>query len=257
MNVVIGDTSQISYFFPDDFEKISSRNIPNFQKKINTAFICFAEQRTFNKSLTEKDFIDVNVNYTSSVVNKLVDKCDNIVLYGTSELWNNCDGPIDINTDINYKYSPYIKSKEILWDYLKENRLKNKWDNVNIIHAFNFNSSYRKEGFLFYKFFDSIINKTINEVGNINIERDIIHPKYLVNNSIICNSDRIVGSGKLTNIKEFVGQLFKHYGLEMSYFIKENNYKSNHEGNSFWLKTETVYDELLKDTIDELNLKII
>lgn len=257
MNVVIGNTSQLSYFFPQDFKKISSRNIPELNDEIDTVFICFAEQRTFNTSLTENDFLEVNVNYTSKIVDELKNKSKKIVLYGTAELWNNCNGAIDINTPIDYKYSPYVKSKEVLWDKIKEKRERGDWNNVNIIHSFNFNSTYRKEGFLFYKFFDSIINKTIYEVGNINIERDIIHPKYLVDNSLNCEFDKIVGSGKLTNIKIFIEELFQHYNLRMNDFIQETGYKSNHEGNSFWFKTDKVYDELLRDTIEELNFKIL
>lgn len=254
MNVVIGNTSQLSYFFPNNFQKITSRNIPHFEEKINTAYICFAEQRTFNSTLTEKDFIDINVNYTSKFVDQIVDKCERIILYGTAELWNKCDGPIDIKTPINYKYSPYVKSKEILWNHINEKKLRGDWSNVNIIHPFNFNSFQRKEGFLFHKIFSSLMNKTICEVGNVNIQRDIIHPKYLTNKSIYCDCDTIVGSGKLINVKNFINDLFIHYGLKMSDFIKENDIKSNHEGNSFWLNTDMIYKDLLKDTIQELNL---
>lgn len=253
MNVVIGNTSQLSYFFPQDFKKLSSRNIPKLNDEIDTVFICFAEQRTFNTSLTENDFLEVNVNYTSKIVDELKNKSKKIVLYGTAELWNNCNGAIDINTPIDYKYSPYIKSKEVLWDMIKHRKSLGDWSNVFIIHPFNFNSIYRKEGFLFYKFFDSLFNKTIHEVGNINIERDIIHPKYLVEKSITCESDLVVGSGKTTNVKDFVKSLFNFYGLNMEDYIKEKGLKSYHQGNRFWLNTNSIYDGLLNDTISELN----
>jgi len=255
MNLVIGDTSQLSIYFPSDYHRISSRNInEKLLDNYDDVFITFAEQRTFDSSLTEKDFLDVNVSYTSKIVNSLKDKSKRIFLYGTAELWNNCDGSINIDTPTNYKYSPYVKSKEVLWDLIRENRESSEWENVNIIHPFNFNSIHRKSGFLFYKFYDSLINKTINQVGNININRDIIHPSYLVKRSLSCDSDILVGSGKVTNIRNFIDQLFDYYGLNMTDYIKENvDSNSNHQGNTFWLETENVYDELMNDTLIELN----
>ena len=90
-NLIIGNTSQLSHFFPKEGNVfISSRNI-NFEeiklKRYKKIFILFAEQRTF---LKEEDnfFIDVNVKYTLKVVDKLKDYCDFVVVYSTSELWN-------------------------------------------------------------------------------------------------------------------------------------------------------------------------
>jgi nucleoside-diphosphate-sugar epimerase len=256
MNLIIGNTSQLSFYFPPEYQRISSRNIndKDLLDKYDNVFITFAEQRTFDKSLTENDFLEVNVLYTSKIVDLVKDRSKKVFLYGTSELWNNCNGLINIETPINYRYSPYVKSKEVLWNLIKENREKSEWDNVNIIHPFNFNSIHRKSGFLFYKFYDSIINKTINHVGNININRDIIHPSYLVRKSINCDSDILVGSGKTTNIKNFIEQIFNYYGLNMTDYIKENiESNSNHQSNTFWLETENIYDDLMNDTIKELN----
>lgn len=258
MNLVIGNTSQLSYYFPDDFVKVSSRNIEmNSFRKLNSVYITFAEQRTFDNSLSEKDFISVNVDYTSEVITSLSQISKKVFVYGTAELWNNIDGPITIESNIDYKYSPYVKSKEILWNTIKEKRLKGEWENVNIIHPFNFNSLYRKPGFLFYKFYDSLINKTIHQVGNINLYRDIIHPSYLVKKSLDCDSDVLIGSGRIVNVRDFVSSIFDYYGLHMKDFIKEDiQSNSIHQGNTFWLKTENIYDSLLNDTVNELN-KII
>lgn len=105
MNLIIGDTSQLSVYFPSDYQRISSRNInENLLGIYDDVFITFAEQRTFNTSLSESDFLDVNVSYTSKIIDLIKDRSKRVFLYGTAELWNNCDGAINIETPINYKY---------------------------------------------------------------------------------------------------------------------------------------------------------
>jgi len=254
MNIVVGDTSQLAYFFPDNFIKISSRNINIGNQNFDTVYLTFAEQRTFNKNLSESDFIEINVNYTTKVINELLDKSKKIIIYGTAELWNNHDGAIDINSKIDYKYSFYVKSKELLYEKLLENRQKSLWHNVFIIHPFNFNSLKRKEGFLFHKIYDSLINNKINNVGYLDINRDIIHTSFLAKQSLICNEDCLVGSGKLTNIKNFITNLFgkfnKHYE---DFLIEDKNAFSFHKGNEFYLKSNIIYNNLLNDTIYEIN----
>ena len=49
-NLVIGNTSQLAYYFPDDYEKISSRNIEFKNENYDRVYICFAEQRTYLKN---------------------------------------------------------------------------------------------------------------------------------------------------------------------------------------------------------------
>jgi nucleoside-diphosphate-sugar epimerase len=89
-SLVIGNTSQLSYYFPDNFEKISSRNIDFTKlcsKKYDKVFLLFAEQRTF---LNESDdfFLKTNFNYTLEVINKFKDISNKVIIYSTSELWN-------------------------------------------------------------------------------------------------------------------------------------------------------------------------
>ena len=148
-SLVIGNTSQLSYYFPNNFEKISSRDIDFTKlcsKKYDKVFLLFAEQRTF---LNESDdfFIKTNFDYTLEVINKFKDISNKIIIYSTSELWNKYDGGISIDTPYNYFETPYIKSKEILCNTINQNR--EKYKNVIIAYPFNFNSPYRKEGFLF------------------------------------------------------------------------------------------------------------
>ena len=256
MNLIIGDTSQLAKFLPENFLRISSRNIDfsSFKhQNFDTVYITFAEQRTFNQSLIEKDFIDINVDYTSKVITFFSNISRKIIIYGTAELWNNTNGTIDLNTKIDYRYSPYIKSKEILYYKLINNRLNNKWENVIIIHPFNFNSTFRKDGFLFYKVFDSILNNRKITVGYLDIRRDLIHTKYLAQKSLSINQDSIIGSGKITNIREFISEIYLYFNKHIDDFVIENkNVTSNHKNNIFWLNTTEIYNSLFEDTIEDL-----
>jgi nucleoside-diphosphate-sugar epimerase len=207
-NLVIGNTSQLSHYFPNDYEKISSRNIDFAtlcSKKYDKVFLLFAEQRTF---LNESDefFIKTNFDYTLEVINKFKDISNKVIIYSTSELWNKYDGCVSLSDEYNYNYSPYIKSKEILCNYINHNR--DVYPNVIIIYPFNFNSVYRKEGFLFGKIFDSILNDKKISIGDINFNRDLTHPKNIVDVSLKADKDCIVGLGELINVQKFIEDIF-------------------------------------------------
>ena len=74
-NLIIGNTSQLSHYFPSDYEKISSRNI-NFdeikKKRYKKIFLLFAEQRTFVENNVE-DFNKINFDYTLAVIDNLLE----------------------------------------------------------------------------------------------------------------------------------------------------------------------------------------
>lgn len=254
MNLVIGDTSQLGISFPENFVKISSRNIDTSKiKGYDVVYITFAEQRTFDKQLTEKDFIDINVSYTSKIIEAIYKTNIKVIIYGTFELWNSHTGPVNIETPIQYNYSPYIKSKEILYNLLLDKRSKKKWENVFIIHPTNFNSTNRKKGFLFSKIFNSIINNVKIEVGDLDIKRDIIHTNYLIDKSIKCDEDMIVAAGFVTNIKEYVKKLYFLSNLNYDELVTEKIYNiSPHKNNYFWLDTKDKYNNLIKDTINDI-----
>ena len=77
-NLIIGNTSQLSYYFPLDYDRISSRNIdyPSIiNKKYDSIYILFAEQRTFLNE-DENFFIKTNVDYTIDVINNLKNHCN-------------------------------------------------------------------------------------------------------------------------------------------------------------------------------------
>ena len=51
-DLLIGNTSQLSYYFSNDIVKISSRNInaDTFEKSWNRVYLCFAEQKTYKNN---------------------------------------------------------------------------------------------------------------------------------------------------------------------------------------------------------------
>lgn len=260
INLVIGNTSQLAYYFPDDYEKISSRDI-NYEyyqdKKIDTVYLCFAEQRTFleDKNLEDK-FIKVNVDYTLDVIEKFKPISKRIVVYSTCELWNNCTGGIDLKTYQDYNYSPYIRSKGIMSDMLFINH-----PDVIILYPFNFNSVHRKSGFLFSKIFNSIINKKKIEIGDTYFYRDIIHPKYLVERSIKAKNNELVGSGRLTFINDFIRDLYSSFNMNYDDYVTENfDHNLKVERKIFYLNSQKnlyTYKNLLDDTVEDISRVIL
>jgi nucleoside-diphosphate-sugar epimerase len=253
-NLVIGNTSQLSYYFPKDYEKISSRNL-DFnkikEKKYNRIYLLFAEQRTFlNETL---DFFkEVNFNYTLKVIDELKDVCNKIVIYSTSELWNKYDGCVSVNDPYNYNPTSYITSKEHLCNHINNNR--ENYSNVIIIYPFNFNSVHRKEGFLFGKIFKSILNDEKISIGNVDFERDLIHPSVIVNESIKTNEDILVGSGELYNVKNFIKDIFTLYNKNSDeYILTDNKNNLNNKRNGYYsCKKYSNYNDLLNLSIKDI-----
>lgn len=158
-SLIIGSSSQVAQYMPENYIRVSSRNVDIkkiINKKYNRIFLCFGEQRTCDETLT-KEFMDINFDYTLSLINSLKNYCNYMVVYSTSELWNNVSGPIDLSMKYDYIETPYVKSKHMLCQEILENN--DKYNNVFIIYAFNFNSIYRKYDNLFGKIFYSILNK--------------------------------------------------------------------------------------------------
>lgn len=247
-NLIIGNTSQLAYYFPDDYEKISSRNIEFKNEKYDRVYICFAEQRTYIQN-NKQIFLDTNIDYTLNVIKHYSNLSNNIIVYGTSELWNNCTGGIDINTSFNHKQTDYINSKRLMVEIVKK-----LFPNVLVHHPFNFNSIYRKDGFLFSKIFDSIINEKQITIGNTYFYRELIHPKFVVEQSIQSNSDVIIGAGRLIFVNNFIRSLYSHFNMKYEDYVIED-YKENITSNEkiFYLKSKQImYNNLYNDTITEI-----
>lgn len=234
-SLVIGNTSQLSHYFPEEYEKISSRRIclNCYENKFyDRIFFCFGENRTFLEDILN-ECMNVNVFYTLRLLLFFRKRCNKLIVYGSSELWNNCTGGVDINTPMNFNPYPYVISKKILVDSIKTLN----FDNIIIIHPFNFNSIYRKGNFLFGKIYDSILNKKKVEIGNTDFYRDLVSPEYVAKRSMVAEKDEVVGSGKLTHVNTYIRELYKNAGLNYDdYVIEKDSYNLNLKRNEFYSK---------------------
>ena len=253
-NLVIGNTSQLSYYFPDDYEKISSRNIDftiESKEKYDRVYLCFAEQRTYMKDIKDS-FFYTNIDYTIKVIKYFSEISNKIIMYGTSELWSECNGAIDINTPFKYRQTDYINSKRIMIQIVKQ-----LFPNVIILHPFNFNSIHRKDGFLFAKILDSVANKKKITIGNTYFYRELLHPKFVVEQSIKATEHQVIGSGRLIFVNDFIRGLYSYFSMDYNDFVTEDyteNITSNE--NIFYLKSKQVlYNNLYNDTIREIEIK--
>lgn len=263
-DLLIGSTSQLAYYWPKENVKIiSSRNVDVEEikkQKWNRIYLSFSDGRTYlTENINRRDFHETNVVYTLWLIEHLQGCCENIVFYSTTELWNKHMGPLSLELESGliidsfdfFKNSPYINSKAIVTSSLLE-----KYPNVIILFPYSFNSPIRKEqGFLFSKVFDSILNKKKIKIGNTYYYRDLIHPRFVVRQSVKADKHQIIGSGRLTHVNDFIWDLYKSFGMKYDVYVKEDlNSKVSRGVN--WLDSNYCrysYQELLDDTINALN----
>jgi nucleoside-diphosphate-sugar epimerase len=257
-NLIIGDTSQLSYYFPDDYVRISSRNI-NYDelknKNWNRVFLCFGENRKYITDL--KLYDDINFYLTLDIIEHLKECSKSFILYSSCELWNQYDGAIDMSMRFNFYPSSYLQSKYKISKYVMEN---DKYFNVFVMFPFNFNSTYRTTNFLFGKIFDSIVNKKTIEIGDTYFYRDMIHPNFVVQESIQTNNHKIIGSGRMVFVNDFIRDLYSHYNLNYDDFVIENLDKFNEYEirKEYYLSSQKslyTYKELFNDTIIDIDNK--
>lgn len=256
-NLVIGNTSQLSHYFPEEYNKISSRDI-NYplltKRKWKRVYVCFGESRKFIDNI--ENFDKINYHLTLNVIEKFKDISENVLIYSTCELWNNYDGPINLNLNFDFYKTPYLNSKYKITKHVLNN--EKKYSNVIVLFPFNFNSTYRSTDFLFGKIFNSIKNKNIIEIGDTYFYRDIIHPKYVGGKSINANSHEIIGSGRLIFVNDFIRDIYAHYKMNYEDYVVESIYKYNEyeKRKEYYLKSEKTlyhYNQLLMDTIEDID----
>lgn len=258
MNLVIGDTSQQSYYYPNDYKRISSRNIDLDylrNNKFDSVYITFAEQRIYDSGV---DYITPNYLYTVEIINSLINNCNRIISFTSCELWSNSVGTISV--DDKFDFDPnngYTVSKMLLVDEIKRLRkIDDKYNKVKLLHPFYFNSVYRSKYFLFGKIFDSIINKKMIEVGNLDFYRDMVHAKFLVKKALEADTDMMLGSGKLFNVRDFVIDLYNSFNMDYFQYVKEDK---TQKSNSKFLRADVdwnyTYNDLLNETIEDIKNK--
>jgi len=255
MNLVIGNTSQQSYYYPEEYIRLSSRNIDLeyiSSKKFGSAYITFAEQRIYEENI---DYIGPNFKYTLEIIERLLDKTDKIVIFTSCELWSNRSGIITNQTEPDFNLSnQYTLSKLLLFNEIKRLRKHDsRYNKVVVVHPFYFNSVHRSNYFLFSKIFDSIKNHKPIEVGNLNFYRDMVHTKFLVKKCIEIDRDTVLGSGKLFNVRDFVIDLYDSFGMRYYEYVKENlNLIPNDKLIRADVNWDYSYQDLLEDTIGDL-----
>ena len=254
MNLVIGNSSQLSHYFPEDYVKISSRNVDlSSFKNIDAAYLTFAEQRIYDSNI---DYITPNYIYTLNLIEQLLNKCNKIVCYTTCDLWSNCRGAVNLNTPFHFNLeNEYCLSKLLLVNKIKQRRaLDPIYNNVCIMHPFYFNSIYRNNYFLFGKIFESLKYRKTLKVDSLDINRDMVHAKFMVSSSVQAKSDVIVGSGHLVNLREFIKDIFNTFNLNYEDYIIENNTGKYKSRNEIFAATDNTYSyqQLLNDTCEEI-----
>jgi len=250
MKLLIGKTSQISNYFPNDYLKISSKNVSSqiLEKKYEEVHLCFGENI---KGKEKSIYNEINYYYTLDLIKEFLKISDKIIVYSTCELWSNCWGGIDLSTPMNFHEEPYILSKWKLDDKIKS------FGNQKIIsiYPFNFNSKFRNENFLFGKIFKSIINKEKIEIGDTYFYRDLLHTSYVAKVCQNLKNDKIIGSGRMFFVNDFIRDLYKESGLIYEDFVEENLDKFNQiPKNEYYLKNSSNYNyqDLINDTLKEI-----
>jgi len=242
--LIIGDTSQVSHFLPYQFSRVSSRDFDcNLVDEYERIFICFAEQRTFDNSL---DFMTVNYDYTLDMVDKLLPKCNDIVFYSTAMLWENLES-YSIDDDYSYdEQNKYLVSKQKITDELKTK------DRVLIHYPCNFNSTYRKSGYLFSKLVDACRGRVVS-TGDLNFNRELVHASYVARKSLYSDKSEIIASGYLINVRRYFHDVISHFGVPTSN-IRESISEHKPKLNSIHSVVDKTYnyDRLLEDTIIDI-----
>jgi len=225
--ILIGSGSQIAHYYPDYYQKIPARwwfsNKMLLDKSdFDIVILAFGENRTYlaNGELTLDEFIRVNVDLTLQGVERFLNISKKIVVFGTSELWSKYNGPINVNSPYNFLSNSYNISKSMLVNELRRRR----YNNVQVVHPFNFNTTNRVNQFLFGKVYDSIFNRRNIVLGDTYFERDLVSAIDVVEATIEAHSfqERLVGSGKLYSVNKLIRALYDHAMIEYDQYVIED-----------------------------------
>jgi len=245
--LIIGKNSQLSYFYPNSFTRISAREVISEQIYSETwdkVYLFFAEQRTSiaNDKAYKDLFYKINVELTKEICKKI--KSKKIIFLSTSELWNKCSGKVSIETPWNYTENFYTDSKKEITNFLLQD------ERITVFYPFNYNSIYRKQSFLFHKIYDSIINKKNIKVGNLNIRRELLHANFVKKEIENKKEHDLIGSGHLINIRNFIVELYKKNNLNYNDFVEENT-DTKMVNNEFYYHRKVNYS--ITERIEEYN----
>ena len=258
--LIIGSTSQIAKILPDsEFKKVNSRNFSHsdIDGEWDLAILAFGENR---KNLEPYEiYKKINVDLTFETLDFLKSRCSRIIVFSTCELWNKHFGGIDLETPMDFYETNYTRSKFEMTRRILDD--KKQYSNVVILYPFNFNSTKRSKDFLFGKIFSSIINKEKIVIGDTYYYRDIFHPNFIIEEILNAQDHRIIGSGRLTFVNDFIRDLFKMYNLSYDELVQENleSFKEYEIKYEYYLKSKFPlypYSRLIEDTSRDINEKI-
>lgn len=257
MNLVIGSTSQLAQYFPDDYVRISSRDVDFNYLKSNhwdSVYITFAEQRIYNQGI---DYITPNYLYTLSIIESLLEGAKKIVCYTSCELWNELSGYISATTPPKFfpLTNEYTVSKMLLMNKITERRIVDlRYTKVRIFHPFYFNSIHRSDYFLFGKVFESIRTKRKIQLGCLNFYRDMVHAKFVVDKSIELQCDAVIGAGRLFHVEDFIKDLYTLNNMDFQEYVEIDCCIHSGKEKLIMAKVpwEYTYQNLLSDTQAEL-----
>jgi hypothetical protein len=94
-------------------------------------------------------------------------------------------------------------------------------------------------------------------VGNLDFYRDMIHPNFLVKKVIELESDSMMGSGKLFNVRDFIIDLYDSFNMDYFKYVKEDrNSLPNDKLIRAKVNWNYTYNDLLNETINDIkNIK--
>lgn len=259
-SLIIGSSSQIAqYLNGSEFVKVNSRNFTHEQidGEWSTAILAFGENRKFLDSYDPYE--EINVKLTLDTIEFLKTRSERVIVFSTCELWNKCSGPIDLDTPFNFYETFYTRSKYKLTQEILGNT--DLYSNVFIVYPFNFNSVYRTEDFLFGKIFNSIITGKKIVIGDTYYYRDIFHPSFMVKELGGIDQHKIVGSGRLTFVNDFIRDLYQKFSLGYEDLVTENlnSFKEYDLKYEYYLRSKRPlyeYKTLVDDTIVDLKTKM-
>lgn len=229
-NLVIGSSSQLGHYFPEDYVCVSSRDYDLdslCDREWDSVYICFAEQRTYLAHSHDKAISDLfwytNLTKTKDTILRLQEVADKIVYYSTAELWNNTCGPVSDGMPFRYHANNYTSSKEAITIELKD---KSKYPKVSIVYPFNFNSIHRGDKYLFGRVFGSIVGNERITIGDTDYHRELLHPKMVVEGSIALTEpgkDLVLGSGRLVHVGDFIRSLYDFFGKDYGEYVQHDH----------------------------------
>ena len=96
------------------------------------------------------------------------------------------------------------------------------------------------------------MNKQIT-IGNTYFNRDIIHPEFVVNKSLLSNKHELIGSGRMTFVNDFIRDIYQEFDLKYEDFVSEDlgSFIEYDKTNEYYLKSKNClysYRDLINKT---------